>query len=81
MEIEDQVRTSPDVERRRGDPFARGAVLVAGVGTVHLRIVDRISVFGDLERVIVDDPDDQDRPGEFGGIEPGNDPTDDADAV
>src|SRR6056297_2226676 len=81
MEVEDQIRPGGGVERCGCDPLARGSVFVARVGAVHLRIVDRVAVFGDLKRVVVDDPDDQDRPRKLGGIQSWDDALDDANAV
>ena len=81
MEVHHEVGADGGVVCRRGDALAGGARGVAGVGPVHLRVVDGVAVFGHLEGVVVDDATDENRPRELRRVELWDDPLDDADAV
>jgi len=61
--------------------FARRPALVAGIPAVHFPVVDRIPVFRDLKREVVDDADDENGPRQLRRIESGNDAVDDAEPV
>jgi len=81
VQIEAVVRPGRRLEGRRRDPFAGGAVLVARIRPIELRVVDRVAVFGHLKAVVVDDSGHEDRPREVRRIDSGNDPPEDPDAV
>jgi len=81
VEIEHEIGPSCGFECGSSDTFGGGPIIVAGISSIEFGVVDRTTVLANLESEVVGNTDDQDCPGESGGIKTGDKSPDNADTI